>query len=209
MSHTNEPLTSEKERAILDAARARFAYYGFSKVTMDEIAADVSMAKASLYYYFPTKEQLLESVLGQERAQFLAEIGVILRKPIPASEKLKKYAQKRFELFRELVNLSALSFSRMGEANNTLGSFFYGLEEEEVNLVLQILLEGKRSGEFRLSNPQQTAELIPHALQGLRVRAIRKLHDARPAEDLYDAIKQEGKVLIEHLLHGMLRKSHQ
>ncbi len=200
-----EPLTSDKERAILDAARTRFAYYGFSKVTMDEIASDVSMAKASLYYYFPTKERLLESVLAQEKNHFLAEIEVILRKPVSASDKLRKYAQKRFELFRELVNLSALSFSGGGDVNKAFGNLFNELEQEEVKLVLHILHEGKRSGEFTLSAPQQTAELIPHALQGLRLRGARKLHDARPAEDVYESIKQEGKVLIEHLLHGMVR----
>ena len=51
-----EQLSTEKQAVILDAARKRFAYYGFSKVTMDEIAADIGMGKASLYYYFPTKE---------------------------------------------------------------------------------------------------------------------------------------------------------
>ncbi len=200
-----ELLASERERAILHAARTRFAYYGFSKVTMDEIAADVSMAKASLYYYFPTKERLWESVLAQEKDQFLTEIEVVLTKPISASEKLRKYAQKRFELFRELVNLSAVSLSGVGDVNKVFGNLFAELEQEEVKLVLRILQEGRRSGEFTLSNPHQTAELIPHVLQGLRARAVRKLHDARPAEDVYESVKQEGKLLIEHLLQGMTR----
>ena len=38
-----------KEKAILEAARKRFAYFGFSKITMDEIASDVALGKASLY----------------------------------------------------------------------------------------------------------------------------------------------------------------
>ena len=42
-----------KEKEILEAARSRFAHYGYSKVTMEEIALDVEMGKASLYYYFP------------------------------------------------------------------------------------------------------------------------------------------------------------
>ena len=67
----SEQLTSEKQAVILDAARKRFAYYGFSKVTMDEIAADVGLGKASLYYYFPTKEGLFVEVIKDEKSQFL------------------------------------------------------------------------------------------------------------------------------------------
>lgn len=43
---------------ILEAARKRFAHFGISKTTMNEIAADIGMSKASLYYYFPDKEKL-------------------------------------------------------------------------------------------------------------------------------------------------------
>jgi TetR/AcrR family transcriptional regulator len=35
---------------ILEAAQRQFARYGLSKVTMDEIAEEVGMGKASLYY---------------------------------------------------------------------------------------------------------------------------------------------------------------
>ena len=74
---TTEKL-KDKECAILKAARQRFAHYGYSKVTMDEIAADVEMGKASLYYYFPTKENLFQEVIVQEQDEFAEEIEKIL-----------------------------------------------------------------------------------------------------------------------------------
>jgi len=33
-----------------------FRRFGLAKVTMDEIAADLGISKAALYYYFPAKE---------------------------------------------------------------------------------------------------------------------------------------------------------
>ncbi len=47
--------SSKTEALILESAQRQFAHYGFSKVTMDEIAQEVGMGKASLYYYFPDK----------------------------------------------------------------------------------------------------------------------------------------------------------
>jgi TetR/AcrR family transcriptional regulator len=203
--HPTEPLTSDRERTILQAARRRFAYYGFSKVTMEEIASDVPMAKASLYYYYPTKETLLESVLAHEKDQFFAEIRIVLTKPISAGDKLKRYVRKRAELFRELVNLSALTFSKIARMNEGFARLIAELEEEEVKLVLDILREGRRSGEFSVSNLRQTAELIPHTLQGLRIRAIRKAPGSRPTGELFEAIRREGELLIDHLLQGIQR----
>ena len=99
-----------KERAIIKAARERFAHFGFSKVTMDEIAADIDMGKASLYYYFPTKESLFQAVLAQERDEFSCEIEKILENESGGEDKLLQYVDQRLKYFNKLVNLGTLSF---------------------------------------------------------------------------------------------------
>src|SRR5688572_23662273 len=52
-----------KQEAIITAAIKRFAHFGVSKTTMSEIAADLAISKASLYYYFPDKLNLYAAVL--------------------------------------------------------------------------------------------------------------------------------------------------
>lgn len=47
-----------RENAILDAVNRLLAQKGFDLMTMDEVAADVGIAKASLYKHFQSKEQL-------------------------------------------------------------------------------------------------------------------------------------------------------
>jgi TetR/AcrR family transcriptional regulator len=92
-----------KEKEILKAARSRFAHYGFSKVTMEEIAADVGMGKASLYYYYPTKEDLFKSVIHKEQNVFIGEIEKLFCRKISAENKLRNYVKKRLEYFQELI----------------------------------------------------------------------------------------------------------
>ena len=48
---------------ILDFARERFFRYGYSSVTIDEIAAELRMSKATFYRFFKSKEELLESAV--------------------------------------------------------------------------------------------------------------------------------------------------
>ena len=52
-----------REDAILDAAHRLLARKGFDLMTMDEVAADVGIAKPSLYKHFVSKEQLVGAAM--------------------------------------------------------------------------------------------------------------------------------------------------
>jgi AcrR family transcriptional regulator len=55
----------EKEirERILNQAELLFLQFGYSKVTMDEIAASVGMSKKTLYKFFPGKEALVKEMI--------------------------------------------------------------------------------------------------------------------------------------------------
>ena len=53
---------SRKRALIIKSAAHAFGRKGFHATTLDEIAADLKVTKASLYYYFSTKEELLYEV---------------------------------------------------------------------------------------------------------------------------------------------------
>lgn len=54
-----------REEAILDAAHERIADASYDTVTMDEIAAQVGISKATLYQHFASKEELMARVIGR------------------------------------------------------------------------------------------------------------------------------------------------
>jgi len=101
-------LSKDKEKLILDAAQHRFAAYGYSKVTMDEIAEDVGMAKASLYYYFPTKEAIFRSIVLHEQSEFLSRIQTVMEDKLSAGQKFLEYIRLRIKLTEQLNNLSPM-----------------------------------------------------------------------------------------------------
>ncbi|HXX64047.1 MAG TPA: helix-turn-helix domain-containing protein [Bacteroidota bacterium] len=204
----DQEILHDRQRRILEAARKRFAHYGFSKVTMDEIASDVGLAKPSLYYYYPAKENLFRAVIGQEQATFLHEVTLTLKKKSPASVKLREYVALRVRLFRELVNLSALSVQSWKEVSALFLDLFRSLEEQELKFLHIILLEGKNSGEIDLPNPLSSARLLLHVLHGLRLRMFHKDREERIDDEAYAELKKESDQLIEMLLHGM-RRTHE
>ena len=199
--------TQAKEHLILAAARKRFAYYGFSKVTMDEIAADVGLAKPSLYYYFQTKEVLFRAVIAHEQAKFVSDIESMLNRGAPAGEKLRALIDMRVRLFRELVNLSALGVQSWAEVSSLFLDLFKSLEEQELKFLGAILTEGHEAGDLNVANPNQTARLILHALHGLRLRAIHANRGPHVTDSAYADLKKDSDNLIALMLHGMQRPS--
>jgi TetR/AcrR family transcriptional regulator, regulator of autoinduction and epiphytic fitness len=52
-----------RENAIVAAVNRLLAEKGFEAMTVDEVAADVGIAKASLYKHFPSKEELAAAAM--------------------------------------------------------------------------------------------------------------------------------------------------
>ncbi len=194
---------SLKEKEILEAARNRFAHYGFSKVTMEEIASDVGMGKASLYYYFPTKEELFKSVIYKEQNLFADEIEKLCCRKISAENKLRNYVKKRLEFFHELVNLSTLNVNTFVDIKLMFKELFKDFEKKELHLLQRILDEGKTNGEFDSRLRHETTLTFLHLLQGLRLRMIKFIKDNRMDKENYDELRVEMSVFVEIFIKGI------
>ena len=59
----------EKDRAILTAAENEFFLHGVDAATMDNIAVQSGVSKATLYKYYPAKIDLLKEMANQMYAQ--------------------------------------------------------------------------------------------------------------------------------------------
>ena len=67
------PRSSEATRTrILDAAYGLFRRRGYTRVSMDEIAAATAVTKRTLYYHFRSKDELLAAVLETQHRLALA-----------------------------------------------------------------------------------------------------------------------------------------
>jgi TetR/AcrR family transcriptional regulator len=202
----SENLSKEKENAIIDAARKRFAHYGFSKVTMEEIAGDVEMGKASLYYYFPTKEDLFRSVILQEQNELQKKFELILEKPKSASEKLQDYVEQRMKFFRVLINLGTLSVHSYFDIKSVFKKLFLDFEKVELALIKKIIDEGKTKKEFIPELPEDAAIIFLHILQGLRCRVLRWAKGQSLDEETNNILQKEMKAATDFFIFGIKNK---
>ncbi|HEX7865968.1 MAG TPA: helix-turn-helix domain-containing protein [Variovorax sp.] len=72
-----EQMLQAREEAIVQTANRLLAEKGFESMTVDEVAASVGIAKASLYKHFPSKEDLAAAAMVrimQRTLDFLASV---------------------------------------------------------------------------------------------------------------------------------------
>ncbi|MCU1359463.1 MAG: putative TetR family transcriptional regulator [Ilumatobacteraceae bacterium] len=70
--------TSTRER-ILTAATDQFGLRGVDAVSLDQIAGEVGVAKQTLLYWFPSKDELLQAVLVQAAADLVLAVDAAVR----------------------------------------------------------------------------------------------------------------------------------
>jgi TetR/AcrR family transcriptional regulator len=158
----------DKTSLIISAAQKLFGIYGAAKTSMREIADDLNLSKASLYYYFPDKENLYRAVLEKEQAEFLKTLEKdISDNPDPA-ECLRRYALNRLSYFKYLVNLGRISPASISDFKPLIADSFRNFREKEKRLVMEVLEKGQKNGQFRMADIYETASLFLEILRGLR-----------------------------------------
>ena len=86
-----------QEAAVFDAAIRLFCEHGYAQVTMGDIAADVGLARNSLYRYFPDKVHILLRWFRAELPRQSERSRVLLAGDQPPVERIKRWADDQLD----------------------------------------------------------------------------------------------------------------
>lgn len=92
-------IREENEKAILEAAEAVFAEYGYAGASTGRIAELAGIPKANLHYYFPTKEELYRRIIENIFNIWLEAAGSFETYDDPV-EALTRYIHTKMEISR-------------------------------------------------------------------------------------------------------------
>jgi AcrR family transcriptional regulator len=188
---------------ILDAGRDQFEQYGFTKVTMDEIAQAAGMGKASIYYYFRTKDALFQAVVLREFDGFARRVEELLRREGSAADKMRSYQEHRVDYFSRLLGLNILEMPASVRLKPVLLDMFETFAQRELKLVRSIVQEGKESGEFLVGSVDRVARAFLHVVRGLRLCRIREARGRRIGPEGIASLRQELELVTNIFLGGI------
>jgi AcrR family transcriptional regulator len=80
---------TDRRLEILRSAASAFTRSGFTRATMGEIAEKVQMAKGNLYYYFPSKQDLLFFCQDESLGRLIDQAAAISKSKARADDQLR------------------------------------------------------------------------------------------------------------------------
>src|SRR5437868_1314863 len=108
---SRRPDVSEIRRnQILDAATRVFVRQGFQHARMDDIVEESGLSKGTLYWYFKSKEDIINAILHRLFTGELANLENLLEVKGTASERLIQLTSDRVTGMKRMSNLVPIIF---------------------------------------------------------------------------------------------------
>jgi AcrR family transcriptional regulator len=197
-----------KEQLIIEAAQKRFGLFGIEKTSMREIADDLNLSKASLYYYFPDKESLYRAVVEKEQAEFLNRIRERIASIKEADQLLREYANARLSYFRTLLNLSRLRLQFYSDLKPVLKDIMNVFRHKETELIVQIIDKGIRDGIFFYNDAEKAAILYLDLLRGLRMTILNDKISLVLDQQEYEKFLEKTNAVTDIFIKGLRFRAH-
>jgi AcrR family transcriptional regulator len=164
-----EQAREERRRQILEAALGVFSRKGFHAANVSDVAAEAGVSQGTIYWYFESKEELLNAALLSFFVDFSEQTFRALEGCETAEEKLRCLGRS-LEVFPETVEgLFALflSYWSSSERRDEVAQMWVELLVEYKDLVVEVIEDGVQSGEFQPVDAESLVWAIMGAYDGV------------------------------------------
>jgi AcrR family transcriptional regulator len=188
---------------ILQAAKQLFQKHGFRKVTMDDVAKAIGKGRSSLYYYYKSKEEILDAVMDVEIMEMLTAIARAVDKALTVEQKIYTFCETKLQVMREkrvFYNAmdAGMDADEMSSFNKAKHALHRRIMKQESTLLSQILNYGIEKGELRAMNEKDQDVLIFVLLS-----CIHGLKREMVIENDFSGIAPAVNALTQMVMHGL------
>jgi AcrR family transcriptional regulator len=132
---------------ILETALAQVRERGYDGATMRAIAAEAGVSPGNAYYYFPSKEHLIQAFYARSHAEHLAVCEPLLARERKLEERLLGVLRAKFDTSRGDHRFAAALFKTAADPSSPLSPFSAEsapVRDEATQLMAQVV-EGAAS----------------------------------------------------------------
>lgn len=188
---------SDRQRAelILDAAGRRFLAPGPGRVSMDDLARDLGMAKKTIYRHFPDRHSLMIAVLDRQ-------FGAIERTLAAAAEETRD--QSFSEQVRQFLLAAGSELGRIGAAQLATGrgdAVLRRYVEQRIDAAVYQRLDAL----FRDGHRRGLLSAPPELLGEITRGAVERLLNSQLPRELGCTAADLLRATVDTVLHGAIR----
>jgi TetR/AcrR family transcriptional regulator len=191
-----KPLPTELSTKLMDAADTASTGHGID-MSIDDLAKSAEVPRATLYYYFSGKEDLVQFYVGEMMRRGNEVVAGALSEGGSPSERLAGVMRAMLENFADYPRI-CVEMSASIKFLQNYGPVMAEIERGTVAPIVAVMSEGNDSGEFDIADPMAAAISIMGGLHMIATMDIVRTGrlDA-PAR---------AEVLIPQMMHGMVSR---
>jgi TetR/AcrR family transcriptional regulator, fatty acid metabolism regulator protein len=153
-----------RKQRILDAAERIFAQKGFQEATVSDVAREAGVSDATIYEYFPSKEELLFSIPGEIAIRGKENLENILNHVRDTRSKIRSIVYHYLWFYETHPDYSSVVLLVLKPNRRFLETDAYKDVRQMSRLILGVLEEGIASGELR---PDADPRLVRSLMLGV------------------------------------------
>lgn len=160
MARRNTNGGTDKRNQIIRAAIKIFSKKGFFSSRVSDIARAAGVADGTIYLYFKNKDDLLISIFEEKMSEFVIDVRKRIAKGNGALEKLNIFIRNHMELLESDADMTEVMIVELRQSSKFLKDYTPVKFFEYLEIISEILLEGKEEGVFRTDLSESIARRV-------------------------------------------------
>lgn len=154
---TRGPLDHSIRDQVVEAATEHFGHFGYEKTTVSDLAKAIGFSKAYIYKFFDSKQAIGEVICKNRLGMVMDIVNAAIADAPTASEKLRRLFKSITEASGDLFFHDRKIYDIEAVASRDQWPSATAYEQRLRQLIQQIILEGRQTGEFERKTPLDEA----------------------------------------------------
>ena len=152
-------VSKERRSQILDAAEKVFARNGFAQSRMEQIVAGSQLSKGAIYWYFRSKDEIINASLSRIFERLLHDIAEQIESQRPVVERIMTVARRATEQIRNARQLAGVELEAyaMAARSRSIRRLVRGYFDACVDAFAMLIADGIDKRELRPVDPRKIA----------------------------------------------------
>ncbi|PRD44555.1 TetR/AcrR family transcriptional regulator [Sphingobacterium haloxyli] len=196
-----------KRQQIIQAALKRFSHYGFNKTAMSEIAMDLNITKANLYYYYSDKNALIKEVLAYISNDILTQQYLVLKQyDGSVLDVLCKLLEVKAEFLKDYYVLH-INENLEWIKGQGIGALLEQLHQKNIKIVADLLERATKHGEIKINSIEEAATSYTEIMEGLSlIRSVSDMISGMPDARNVDVILESQKKATKFIFNNKIKE---
>lgn len=153
-------LSDKHRRDILLAGAYLFRRKSFLGTTLDDIALKVGINKATIYYYFENKEQILYEIMSKALDELIKGARTIVSTDASPMEKMESLVKLHLKVGTDSSSLAGVSQFERKNLSPKLLKLYNATRDEYEQIYRELLNEGMAMNQFQEGDPRMVARFM-------------------------------------------------